>query len=78
MYSIRQYGSMYLHASRMIAYSSALGRFINPNSVVLDIGTGTGIFALLACQYGAWHVYAVEPDESAYANPIPASKLMHG
>ncbi|MCP4304358.1 MAG: class I SAM-dependent methyltransferase [bacterium] len=69
MYSIRQYGSMYMHGSRMTAYSSALRRVVNPNSVVLDIGAGTGIFALLACQYGARHVYAVEPDDAIALAP---------
>jgi protein arginine N-methyltransferase 1 len=31
--------------------------------VVLDLGTGTGIFALLACQMGARRVYAIEPGD---------------
>ena len=49
-------------AIRMDAYVRALGRAVKPNSVVLDLGTGSGIFALLACRMGARRVYAVEPD----------------
>jgi protein arginine N-methyltransferase 1 len=45
----------------MKAYLTALRNAINSNSVVLDVGTGVGMFALLACRFGAGHVYAVEP-----------------
>ncbi|MDP2996085.1 MAG: 50S ribosomal protein L11 methyltransferase [Bryobacterales bacterium] len=48
---------------RISAYAQALKARVKPDSVVLDIGTGTGIWALLACQYGARKVYAVEPDD---------------
>jgi type I protein arginine methyltransferase len=40
-----------------------LKKTITPDSVVVDIGTGTGIFALLACQFGARKVYAIEPND---------------
>jgi type I protein arginine methyltransferase len=44
-------------------YLKALRQAVKPQSVVLDIGTGTGIFALMACQCGAARVYAVDPSE---------------
>jgi protein arginine N-methyltransferase 1 len=63
-YSISQYGSMIADRLRVDAYAQALRRSVGPESVVLDIGTGTGIFALLACKYGARRVYAVDPSDS--------------
>ena len=46
------------------AYAEALRRTVSPGSVVLDIGTGTGAFALQASVLGASRVYAVEYDDS--------------
>lgn len=64
MYSVRNYGWMIRDAGRTQAYEQALRRAVTPDSVVLDIGTGTGIFAMLACRLGARRVFAVEPSEA--------------
>jgi protein arginine N-methyltransferase 1 len=48
---------------RMEAYQEALKRAVTPESVVLDVGTGIGTFAILACRYGARRVFAVEPGD---------------
>ena len=75
MYSLHFYGQMLADASRMDAYAAALRRTVNRDSVVMDLGCGPGVFALLACKLGARRVYAVEPDsviglarEAAIAN----------
>lgn len=60
MYSIEEYGQMIADPVRMGAYAKALKAAIHPGSTVLDLGAGTGIFSLLACQYGARKVYAIE------------------
>jgi len=52
---------------RFNPFVSALTQCITTDSVVLDIGTGTGIFSFLACQLGARRIYAVEPDQAAMA-----------
>ncbi len=51
---------------RMDAYTAALERTIRPGAVVLDIGTGTGLMALLACRLGARRVFAVDPGDSIH------------
>lgn len=61
MYSIAAYGNMIADRVRMEAYIQALGQAVKPGAVVVDIGTGTGIFALQACRLGARRVYAIEP-----------------
>jgi len=48
---------------RTDAFLKAMERVVDRDSVVVDIGTGTGIFALSACRLGARHVYAIEPDD---------------
>ena len=48
---------------RVDAYAQALHKTVRVGSVVVEIGTGPGIFAVLACQVGASRVYAIEPSE---------------
>jgi len=62
MYSLYSYGQMLAEGPRMTAYTAALERAVKPGSVVLDLGCGPGVFALMACRLGARRVYAVEPD----------------
>lgn len=61
MYSLPGYGQMVTDKLRTDAYAQALEREIKTGDVVAEIGTGTGIFALLACRFGARRVYAFEP-----------------
>src|SRR5215510_691708 len=64
MYSISGYGDMIADRVRMDAYVAALQQSITPDSIVLDIGTGTGVFALLSCKFGARKVYAIESSDA--------------
>jgi type I protein arginine methyltransferase len=66
MYNTREYLVMIADIVRMGAYTEALRAAVKPGDVVVDIGTGTGIFALLACQYGASLVYAIDPNENIH------------
>jgi len=60
MYGLFDYGRMIADQGRTRAYADSLKRYVTPASVVLDIGTGTGIFALLAAHLGARKVYAID------------------
>src|ERR1043166_6038362 len=64
MYSLHFYGEMMAGAPRVDPYVAALREAVKPDSVVLDLGCGPGLFALLACKFGARCVYAVEPDNA--------------
>ncbi len=46
--------------TRNRAFAAALERHVTPESVVLDIGSGTGLWAILAAKLGARRVVAVE------------------
>ena len=50
-------------ALRMDAYIRAMRQTIKPGSVVVDLGSGPGVFALMACQLGARRVFAIEPND---------------
>jgi ubiquinone/menaquinone biosynthesis C-methylase UbiE len=60
MYTFDDFTGMIRDQVRMNAFTEAMRRVIREDSVVIDLGAGTGIFSLLACQMGAKHVYAIE------------------
>jgi len=77
-YSVESYGAMIRDQARTAPFVEALRRAVQPGSVVLDIGTGTGIFAFLACQFGAARVYAVEPDTAIEVGKLCAKDIPGG
>src|SRR6185503_5915483 len=62
MYSLHFYGQMLADAPRMEAYVAALRKTVRSDAVVMDLGCGPGVLALIACKLGARRVYAVEPN----------------
>jgi precorrin-6B methylase 2 len=54
------HGQMLRDSVRVQAYRQAISSVIHPGDVVIDLGSGTGILALFACQAGARKVYAIE------------------
>jgi predicted RNA methylase len=52
-FSILQAASLLSHKFRIAKFSLAIERSIHPNNIVFDLGTGSGILAILAAQQGA-------------------------
>lgn len=65
-YTLRGHGLMIADPVRMDAHQAALERTVRPGSVVVDIGTGTGMMAMMAARLGARRVYAIEPGDSIH------------
>jgi protein arginine N-methyltransferase 1 len=63
MYTLDDFGRMIADKPRMEAHIAAIVRAVRPGDVVVDIGCGVGMFALLACRAGARKVYAIESSE---------------
>ena len=64
VYTASDYGDMITCEPRMPAYAEALRQAVTQGCTLIDIGAGTGIFSLLACQYGAAKVTAIEPADA--------------
>lgn len=60
---------------RNAAFHKALKKHIRKDSTVLDIGTGTGVWAILAAQLGAARVVAIEREKLLI--PVIKKLLLH-
>jgi predicted RNA methylase len=63
MYLLEEFGDMIADRTRFGAYADAIQRAVHPGDVVVDLGCGPGVFALLACRAGARRVYAIDAGE---------------
>ncbi|HKN76744.1 MAG TPA: 50S ribosomal protein L11 methyltransferase [Candidatus Acidoferrum sp.] len=63
MYLLEEFGDMVADKARFGAYADAIERAVRPGDVVVDLGCGPGIFALLACRAGAKRVHAIDAGE---------------
>ena len=67
MDTVHSHGWVIADGVRTGCYERALRATVRPGDVVLDLGTGTGIFAVVACQAGARRVFAVEFTDAIWA-----------
>ena len=65
--TIQLHVNMLNDRTRTSGYLASIGKAVRRGDVVLDIGTGTGIYAIAAARAGARHVYAVEAGRIAKA-----------
>ena len=68
-YSVDMFGRMFTGQQRHVAYMEALRQSIKPGDVVIDIGTGIGVYAMQAARLGARKVYAIEPNPLVRLGP---------
>jgi type I protein arginine methyltransferase len=64
MYDLLAYARMIADRRRVDAYRAALRASVAPGHVVIEIGTGIGVFAVMAAQMGARRVVAIEPNDA--------------
>src|SRR5688572_14552112 len=59
-YPVEEHATYLADAVRMTAYRQALAARVTPGAVVVDLGSGSGILGLLACEAGASRVYSID------------------
>lgn len=59
-YPVEEHAGYLADTVRMNAFRRALRARIKPGDVVVDLGSGSGILGLLACEAGAARVYAID------------------
>ena len=57
---VDEHRELLVDETRIAAFRAALGEVVHPDTIVADIGTGSGVLGMLACQAGAARVYSIE------------------
>ena len=57
---IGTHATMLVDEVRMRAFAAAIARAVRPGEIVVDVGSGSGVLALLCAKAGARRVYAIE------------------
>jgi protein arginine N-methyltransferase 1 len=69
MYDVYSFNGFIADEVRTNAYVAALRDAVRPGDVVVDLGAGTGFFAILACKLGARRVYAIDYNDALQLGP---------
>lgn len=73
---LHYHASLLADADRVDRFREAIHEVVRPGDVVVDIGSGTGLLAYLACQAGAARVFAIE--EGPIVNLAGEISLVNG
>src|SRR5450830_2074305 len=63
---------MFADEARTGPYLAAITAAVRPDDIVVEIGTGTGYFAVACVRAGAKHVYAIEVNPLVALGPAVA------
>ncbi|MGY5858457.1 MAG: 50S ribosomal protein L11 methyltransferase [Candidatus Thorarchaeota archaeon] len=73
-FPILQAVSLLSHKSRIRKFKQAIERVVKPNNHVIDVGTGSGILAIIAARYGA-RVTAIDANVESLKYARDAAKI---
>ncbi|MDQ8153844.1 MAG: 50S ribosomal protein L11 methyltransferase, partial [Gemmatimonadota bacterium] len=71
-YDLHDFDRMFADEARTGPYLAAIAAAVRPGDVVVEIGTGTGYFAVACAKAGARHVYAIEVNPAVALGPAVA------
>lgn len=71
-YDLHDFDRMFADEARTGPYLAAIAAAVRPGDVVVEIGTGTGYFAVACVRAGARHVYAIEVNPAVAVGPAVA------
>lgn len=71
-YDLHDFDRMFADEARTGPYLAAITAAVRPGDIVVEIGTGTGYFAVACVRAGAKHVYAIEVNPLVALGPAVA------
>lgn len=74
-FSVLQAVSLLSHKSRLSKFNQAIKQIVDSKSYVIDIGTGTGILAMIAARAGARKVTAIDVNHDSIIYAMKAAQL---